>query len=157
MTLSRKIADALDRHGPYAGAVSAEYEGNLLGLDIREGGPVGLAVDALSFQPARREGWAPEALKGWGDQLVARLSYLMEPIRVVEVDREAAEVQLRSATPTPRDGGRSYYEITLKETGALALRRWRFDEADRRREAIPCQFTREVVERLADDLVATST
>ena len=34
------------------------------------------------------------------------------------------------------------------------MERSAFDEASRRRRTVPCQFTREVLERLADDLAA---
>lgn len=152
MTLSRKIADALDRPGPLAGPVAVEHEGSALELDVREAGPVGLAANSLTFRASRRDGWTPDSLRDWGQHLAGRLSYLMEPVRIVEVDREATEVRLRSTPPTSRNGARSYYEVALRADGSLQLHRWRFDEASRRREIVPCLFTLEVIERLADDL-----
>ncbi len=79
----------------------------------------------------------------------------MEPLVVLEVDAEAGEAELRSRTPTARDDRRSFYEVRLRREGALQLRRVAFDDASRRRAAVPCQMTGEVLERLADDLVAS--
>ena len=79
----------------------------------------------------------------------------MEPLVVLEVDAEAGEAELRSQAPTPRGELRSFYEVRLRREGALQLRRVAFDDATRRRQAVPCQMTVEVLERLADDLVAS--
>ena len=62
----------------------------------------------------------------------------------------------RSHAPTARGDLKSYYEVRLNKTGSLRLSRVVFDEATRRRRPAPCQLTREVLERLTDDLVASA-
>ena len=79
----------------------------------------------------------------------------MEPLKVLEVDAAGGEVHIRSQSPTTRDDQRSYYEVRLFKQGTLRMERSTFDEATRRRRRIPCQLTREVLERLADDVAAS--
>jgi hypothetical protein len=158
MTLSRKIADAVESlptGGPPPGLVEAEAGPSRLALNLTARGPVGLAFDGLDYARADRPDLSAEALRAWGDRLAARLTYLMEPLVVLEVDSQAGEAELRSQAPTPRGDLRSFYEVRLRREGSLHLRRIAFDEATRRRLVVPCQMTVEVLERLADDLVAS--
>jgi hypothetical protein len=158
MSLSQKIAAVVDA-GPDAVAIPCDVaveEGPLrLVLHVTATGPVGLAFDRLDFSTSDRPEWSTEALRGWGERLAARLTYLMEPLRVLEVDPQDGEVELRSQVPTLRNGSRSYYEIRLNRRGALRLTRVAFDEGTRKRTVVAGQMTREVLERLADDLVAS--
>ncbi len=159
MTLSRKIADAVEA-GPAGGALPATVEAEAgphrLGLHLTALGPVGLAFEGLDFANTDRADLSTDALRAWGDRLAARVTYLMEPLIVLEVDAEAGEAELRSQSPTPRADRRSFSEVRLRREGTLHLRRLAFDDATRRRGVVPCQMTREVLERLADDLVATA-
>ena len=155
--LSQKIAAALEAR-PAQGALPCKIsvaEGPLrLTLNLTAAGPVGLAFDALEFATTDRTEWSPEALRSWADRIVARVTYLMEPLIVLEQDKVGGEVELRSQSPTPRQDRRSYYEVRLSPQGTLRLGRVAFDGTTRRRQPAPCQMTIEVLERLTDDLVA---
>ena len=160
MSLSRKIAAAVEARRDQPGAAApgelAIGEGpHRLTLRLSAAGPVGLAFDTLEFQTAARDDWPIEALTAWGRALAARVTYLMEPLSVLEADAAGGEVVLRSQAPTPRLGHHSFYEIRLGRPGTLRLGRVTFDEPTRRRRPAPCQITLEVLERLADDLVAS--
>ena len=159
MTLSQKIADAVDalpEGAALPSLVEAEAGSTRLGLQITARGPVGIAFDGLDFAATMRADLSPAELHAWGDRLAARLSYLMEPLVVLEVDAQAGEAELRSQTPTARGDRRSYYEVRLHRQGTLHLRRVAVDETTpRHRQPVPCQMTREVLERLTDDLVAS--
>src|SRR5262249_23075013 len=113
------------------------------------------AFDTLEFASNARTEWAPEALRAWADRLAARINYLMEPLVVLEQDPVGGEVELRSQSPTARSGHRSFYELRVNRGGGVTLSRVSFDEATRQRRPIACQITREVLERLTDDLVAS--
>jgi hypothetical protein len=158
MSLSRKIAAALDENTKVhvlPCAVTIEEGPHRLALGLTALDTVGVAFDAMDFATASRPEWTPEALRAWGERLAGRVTYLMEPFRVLEVDAEGGEVSLRSQSPTARDQRRSYYEIRLSRPGALRMERFTFDEAARQRRRSSCQLTREVLERLADDIVAS--
>lgn len=157
MSLSRKIAAAVDARpdpGSFPCEVAADDGGHRLALRLTAAGPVGLAFEALEYTAADRAARPAEALRAWADRLAARLTYLMEPLVVLEVDADAGAAELRSQSPTARGDLRGYYEVRLNRTGALRLSRVVFDGATRVRRPAPCQMTVEVLERLADDLVA---
>jgi len=157
MTLSREIVAAVDACPDPLEApreVTAAEGPHRLTLHLNATGPVGLAFDALDFATESRPEWSAEALRGWGDRLTARLTYLMEPLVVLEHDPIDGEVEIRSQSPTSRSGRRAYYEVRLHPRGTLRLSRVVYDEATRRRQPASCQLTREALERLTDDLVA---
>jgi hypothetical protein len=154
MSPSRKIDDAVKTFSP-PGELDLDLdEGGSLSLSLTEAGPVGVAFARLTFTAADRSERAPEALQAWADRLSARVTYLMEPLIVVEHDREAGAVAVRSQAPTVRNDRRTYYEVRLARHGTLTMTRMAYDESTRRRAPIPCQMTLEALERLADDLAA---
>lgn len=161
MTLSRKIADALEAHARQAGAgtpatVRAETADHRLALQGAVGGPVGVALDELTFAATNPDpALDGDGLRAWGARLAARLTYLMEPLVVLEVDADAGAAELRSRAPTVRADVRSHYEVRLGRDRSLRLGRVSVDAATRRRSPAPCRLTGEALERLADDLVAS--
>ena len=159
MSLSQKIDAALEAR-PANGAlpcdVTVEHDANRLTIHLTATGAVGVAFSTLKFSAQSRPEWSPDSLRRWGDHLATRLTYLMEPLIVLEQDPVAGEVELRSQSPTARGGNRSFYEVRLNRQGTLVLSRVAFDEASRKRVPIACQTTREVLERLADDIVESA-
>jgi hypothetical protein len=158
MTLSQKIAVALDENTCALTApcsVTMDAGDNTLTLQLTALDSVGLAFTELEFGTRKRTEWTPDAIKSWGDNLSTRATYLMEPLVMLELDAAEGEVQLRSQFPTSRAEKRFYYEVRINKQGALHLARFAFDEATRRRIPVTCQMTREVLERLADDIAAS--
>ncbi len=159
MTLSRRIAAALDgRAGDQESpcSISVDDGPNRLQLDLTSFDSVGVAFDALEFATTERPEWSSDDLTAWGERLAKRVTYLMEPLKVVDIDAAEGEVQIRSDAPTPRADLRSYYEIRLGRAGVCRLHRYAFDETTRRRRRASCNLTREVLERLIDDIAATA-
>jgi len=158
MSLSKKIAAALDENTKaynFPCSVAVEDASSRLVLHLTGLDTVGVAFTDLEFATTSRTDWSSEALKRWGDRLASRVTYLMEPLKVVETDALEGEVQIRSQRPTPRDDQRSYYEMRLFRQGTLRLQRYAFDQETRERRQTTCQLTREVLERLADDIAAS--
>jgi hypothetical protein len=158
MSLSKKIAAALDENTKayvLPCSVTVEESPNRLTLHITALDTVGIACTALEFVTTSRSEWSSEALKDWGTRLASRVTYLMEPLKVIEIDAQGGEVQLRSQAPTPRADKRGYYEMRLFRNGTLRMERFAYDETTRERRPVTCQLTREVLERLADDVAAS--
>jgi hypothetical protein len=158
MSLSTKIAAALDENTKVhvlPCQVTVEEGPHKLTLHLTSLDTVGLAFDALEFVTTARSDWSSAALKDWGQRLASRLTYLLEPLQVLEVDPQGGEVQIRSERPTTRNDQRGYYEVRLFQNGTLSLQRLVFDETSRQRLASVCQLTREVLDRLADDIAAS--
>ncbi|MDG3003519.1 hypothetical protein [Paludisphaera mucosa] len=159
MTLSRKIAAALDENTKayiLPCSITVDDGPDRVTLNMTALDSVGVALDALEYLATDRKGWTPEALNAWGDRLSKRVSYLLEPLKVLESDGGLGEVMLRSQAPTSRDESLGYYEIRLNRSGSCKVERCFFDTRGRTRRRTSCHLTREVVERLADDIAAAS-
>jgi hypothetical protein len=157
MNLNQKIVAALASFAK-PGPLHAEDGRYRVGLDVRLATPVGVEANSLEFWAARPE--RPERtideLKAWARRVAARVTYLMEPLVVLEADAQGAEVEIRSQTPTLREGTRNYFEARLDRSGHLGITRLAYDESSRRRNPVPFQLTCEVLDRLVRDLVATA-
>lgn len=164
MTLSQKIAAALASLDTLASATFTlgpitEQEGpHRVSLAARSASRLGVELDALDFHADRPQ--QPERtldeLKAWADRLAARITYLMEPLVVLECDPLGVEVELRSQQATTRQSARNFYEARLDRSGNLRIIRYSFDTTSRTRHAVPFQLSGEVLERLVDDLVDTA-
>jgi hypothetical protein len=159
MSLSQKIAAALDentRAYVLPCAVTVEDGANRLTMNMTALDTVGVAFDRLEFITTDRQDWSSEALNAWGLRLAGRVTYLLEPLKVLEIDAGGGEVQIRSQSPTTRADQRGFYEVRLYRQGVLRLERYVFDDVTRQRQRTTCQFTKEVLERLADDMAASA-
>ncbi len=156
MSLSRKIAAAVaERTAQDAGSLAIEEGPCRLVLELTLASTVGVACDRLEFESSALEPRTFEAARSWAQRLSERVTYLLEPLKIMEADAASGAVLLRSAAPNHRDGRRTYFEATVTPEGRFTLTRHAFDEANRQRQAVACQLTIETLERLADDLAAT--
>ncbi len=95
------------------------------------------------------------ALKKVAEQLSARLTYLLEAIRPIEVDPDQCVVQMRSVPPSQVDNRTTYYELLVRKGGYLSLCRFARDPGQPR-EQIAAHLTREVFWRLLSDFSAAA-
>ena len=112
-------------------------------------------VEGIALRTPKLAGVTTERLKEIGEELSRRLTYLLEPIRLIETDSEAGEAQLRSSPPQKNDGAAAWYEILVRRTGEIEVCRYR-RETGSPRQRVAAQLTREVVVRLCEDLVAAA-
>lgn len=106
----------------------------------------------LELQTSRLSGTSVQQLKELSEALSKRLSYLLEPIGVVEADDEQCVVQMRSNPPQRDEDATSYYELLLRSGGTISLCRYTKNRGDVR-QTVPAMVTREVLARLATDFV----
>ena len=117
-------------------------------------GPLACEFNLLALDTKRLAEADTDRLRQVSDRLSAQLSYLLEPIRLVETDGEQGVAQLRSDPPSQDEQrGRSYYELVARRGGSLRLSRFR-KLPGQPRQAVPAQVTREVLLRLAADLIS---
>ena len=83
-------------------------------------------------------------------RLVERLTYLYEPLAVIEADQAANVIQLRSVVPTQEETGQWYFELLVKRD-IVSLRRYAGRSGHRTVE--PAQVTRQVLHRLISDIL----
>jgi hypothetical protein len=92
-------------------------------------------------------------LPGWAEGVAQRVTGLLEPLSVVEVDRPRNEALLRSTPPSRRGDDVFYYEVHLKGTRDASLRRYHASHQPKHpREQIPFAITHEALARVIGDL-----
>jgi hypothetical protein len=154
MTLRMQLDHELNNIGAGGTTTLDVTVGNRrLTCDLVERNTLAVAFQALRVATPELAGATSTSLERMAKALSDRLTYLMEPIRPIEIDADACIAQLRSSPPQRDDDGRSYYELTVRRGGEIALCRYR-KEAGTPRQQIPANVTREVLLRLADDFEA---
>jgi hypothetical protein len=103
----------------------------------------------------QRDGSAGTDVQAWATRAAARISGLMEPLKVVEVDSSRQEAQLRSESPLQRGDKRCYYELLLSGLGTATLRRYQSFNGNGKREQMTFALTHEVLTKLVGDVAAS--
>ena len=91
-------------------------------------------------------------LQSWANGVASRVTGLLEPLRVLEIDVERNEALLRSNQPSRRSDDLFYYEVLLKGTRAAGVRRYQGNPGGGRREQVPFVLTHETLAKLVADL-----
>ena len=91
-----------------------------------------------------------EQLRKVAENLSARLTYLLEAIRPIEIDPDQCVVQMRSSPPQRNEDRTSYYELLVAKGGRLTLSRYEKPSGGLR-QVVPAHLTREVFWRLLRD------
>ncbi len=81
------------------------------------------------------------------------MTYLGEPLRIIELEKYFGKAILRSFPPRMENGTVSFFEMVLNDAEGLSLTRLAYDRSIGKRSPIPVPFTRETLERLLRDLV----
>jgi hypothetical protein len=89
-------------------------------------------------------------LQAASQSLCQRVTYLLEPISPIEIDATGCVVQMRSNPPHKDDNGLKYYELTLRQGGAVTLCRSE-KQPGHARAIVPATLTHEVLGRLVED------
>ena len=89
----------------------------------------------------------------WADGVVQRVTGLLEPLKVIEVDASRNEALLRSDAPQSRDGKLFYYELLLVGTASARFRRYA-GAAEAKREQVAFAMTHESIAKLVGDITA---
>jgi hypothetical protein len=94
-------------------------------------------------------------LAAWAQSIVTRVTGLLEPLKVVEIDPVRNEGLLRSSTAARRGDKLLYYEVLLIGTMAAQVRRYQAEQNGQgRREQVAFALTHEALAKLAGDLTA---
>src|SRR5262245_11405403 len=148
MTLRMQFDQELNNIGAGGTAAVDITAGNRhLTCDLVERNSLAVAFQALRVATPELANTTSVNLERLAKALSDRLTYLMEPIRPIEIDKDACVAQLRSSPPQRDDDGRSYYELTVRRGGEILLTRFR-KEAGSPRQQIAATVTREVLLRL---------
>lgn len=95
----------------------------------------------------------PAGLRAKAEAVAAKVSGLMEPLRVIECDVTRMEAILRSDEPTVRGQKRNHYELRLDGKRRATLQRFQAErDPTAKREQVPFALTHEVLGHFVDDL-----
>jgi hypothetical protein len=94
------------------------------------------------------------ALSAWAQRVASRVTGLLEPLRVVEVEAQRLVAQLRSQSPIARDEQEYYHEVLLHGAGTASVRRYQAATPGQPRQQVAFAVTHEALAKLAGDLTA---
>jgi len=136
----RETLDVGDAAGGWSAAVTAEC------VEV-----VGCRLWEVALR--RPAGTPPVDVQARAEQVCQRVTGLLEPLSLVEVDRVRNVAQLRSEQPGQRGDERFYYEVLLEGDGSSVVRRYQAPHPnDPRRRQVPFTLTHEVLAKLVRDL-----
>jgi hypothetical protein len=131
-----------DAAGGWSAAVTAEY------VDV-----VGCRLWEVALR--RPAGTPAVDVKARAEQICQRVTGLLEPLCLVEVDGTRNVAQLRSEQPGQRGEERFYYEVLLEGDGGSVVRRYQAPHAaEPRRLQVAFTLTHEALAKLVRDLIA---
>jgi hypothetical protein len=135
------------------GLLQVDCEAGRIEADLVAVEPIGCTFQTLGLSTAKLATASLDDLKKISDGLISRLTYLLEPIGIIEADADRCSVQLRSNPPKKGEEETSYYELMVRRGGDITLSRYG-KKPGQLRQIIPAHVTREVLARLADDFVS---
>jgi len=155
MTIRAEIERELSRLQAASGRglLSVDLPSGRLEADLLAVEPIGCTFQTLAYITSRLATASLEELKAISQSLTERLTYLLEPIGLIEADADRCSVQLRSSPPQKGEDATSYYELLIRRGGDISLSRYS-KRPGQMREIVPAHITREVLARLSDDFIA---
>jgi hypothetical protein len=92
------------------------------------------------------------SLKGWAAAIAERVSGLMEPLAIYEVDETRDEAILRSEVPMRKGEALVYYEVRLVGLSCATVRRFTSSRTAPGRSQAAFAITHEALAKLAGDI-----
>ncbi|MCS6852424.1 MAG: hypothetical protein NZ700_14770 [Gemmataceae bacterium] len=115
------------------------------------------ALSGLYWEVGLRRSGAPPldaaALRRWAEHIAGRVSGLLQPLTVLEVDVAQPAALLRSREPLLSNGERTYDELRLNATPQAVLGRYQHAEGASRRQRIPFALTHDTLVRVVLDML----
>ena len=129
--------------------------------DLSHSDSIGFLLNSVEISKNVRESVEMSGyLKEAAERIEKRINYLMEPLKIIELDSTTNAVQLRSEKPELQDGHLSYFEIVLKagkwfgHRNHVSLHRFTHKQQDEgNRGTISFPVTKKQFQKLLDDLI----
>jgi hypothetical protein len=134
-------------------AVALQEEHTRVEAEVYAFDTLGVSLRGLTVWGNHRDA----ALEVLAQTISRQVTYLWEPLALIERDLEREEVQMRSAPPLVEDQAIEFYEGWLtRRDGAprFHLVRYRRQNGEPRRTSVQFTLTHEVFRRLVDDLAS---
>jgi hypothetical protein len=157
MTTVETISEALAAWQPYgSGRHSWSHALPAQGWNVTLSADKADSVGCVAWDLiVSRTGSNPDGLttRIWADRIAGRVTGLLEPLKVIEVDEAGSEAILRSTGPSKKGVTVGYYEVALSGTSRAEVRRYQADlKAGTPRTQVGFALTHEVLAKLIEDL-----
>ena len=154
-TLLPKLADWRPAgEGRHAVGIALPEHGWTVGLTAERADTVGCLLTHVEASRSNPMADDDAALEAHVRKAAGRVTGIMEPLRLVEIDRGRHVALLRSDAPPVRGDAVQYYEVVFSGRNKVSVERFRAAKGSpARREAIPFALTHESLAKLVDDLV----
>ncbi len=148
--LMEKLSDLKTASGPSL----IELPGWTLNLENVQADSLSCRAQSLTLRSNRYEDNLSNAqVKVWANSIAQKVTGLLEPLRVLEVDETVATALLRSDKPSAKSDEVMYYEVILKAERTATLQRYRgYTQATKPRVQIPFTVTHEVLAKFVEDV-----
>lgn len=153
MTIKQDMAAELQALFPMGGELDVRTPTGRVVANLEAVDAIGCSFTRFDYQSSTLANATVDSLKALSNKIQQRLTYLLEPVSLLEVDAESVSIQMRSSPPQVGDDGRSYYELLVRRGGEVTLRRYH-KSPGQPRQVVAAHVTREVLGRLADDFVS---
>ena len=162
MNLTTQLTDELKQLAGFSSSTPRRIEitdsdALVLGIDVVAVDALSCAFESLTLHVPTLVGNETAVLQVWADALSQRLTYLLENIGPIEIDRGSSQVLIRSTPPDRSEAGTQFYEVLLsaQTNGTFLLRRYRTESGQPGRESVDIHLTHETLHKLVGDLVDT--
>jgi len=159
MTLDEILFQRLGSWRPPEGrhdlTVADEAPGWALTISADRCDEVGCLVWELNLRRASDAPARAVTLHDWADGVASRVTGLLEPLKVIEVDGVRNEALLRSSAATQRGEKLYYYEVLLRGTSAARVCRYQAKPNNAGpRDQVSFAITQETLVKFSADLSA---
>lgn len=155
MNLDALLLEKLAKWRPASGQATVEASGDGWNAAVAAEcvDVVGCRLWELSLRPAAER--PAVELKARAEQLCQRVTGLLEPLRLVEIDGTTNTALLRSEQPGQLGDERFYYEVLLNGDSGSVVRRYQTPHGGQpRRQQVGFTLTHEALAKLVRDLTA---
>lgn len=156
MTLENRLLEKLADAGAGTAPAVVNARDGAWNIDVhaQKSDEFSVVVDHVEI---RRDGASGGDARAWADQIAARPSGLLEPLRVLEADAGKNEAILRSAEPAKKGDEIRYFEVHVQGGEKAEVHRYKASrQPGVRREAVPFPMTHEALGKLASGLAGDS-
>jgi hypothetical protein len=153
--LLEKLADWRPAEGGRQSVgIALPDHGWTIGLTAERADTVGCRLNQVEVTRSNPVPDDDAALEAHARKAAGRVTGLLEPLRLVEVDRGQRVALLRSDAAAPKGDAVQYYEVKFAGRNRVTVERFKANKAGKAgRESVPFALTHEAIAKLVDDLV----
>ena len=137
--------------------ISAQPEQVRVSVQLVDSDRLGYLLTALEVERVDEEveestEIPPVQIEDGVSTILERITYLTEGLTLVEKAADLSRVLIRSAKPEQRADGIYYFELTVESGKSIRFNRLCYNFETRRRKVVPFTLSKEVFERLVNEL-----